>query len=53
VLKNGETGKCRIRQNTEGKLYLNVFGKAISYNIDPIEKKPLYHFLPNTEIFSF
>ncbi|MDD2515868.1 MAG: AmmeMemoRadiSam system radical SAM enzyme [Candidatus Gracilibacteria bacterium] len=53
VLKKNEIGKCGVRQNINGKLFINVFGKAVSYNIDPIEKKPLYHFLPNTEIFSF
>ena len=46
------TGTCGIRQNKGGKLYLLVYGKAVSANADPIEKKPLYHFMPSTEIFS-
>lgn len=46
------TGTCGVRQNKDGKLYLLVYGKASSANMDPIEKKPLYHFMPNTEIFS-
>lgn len=46
------TGICGVRQNKEGKLYLIVYGKASAVNIDPIEKKPLFHFLPGTQIFS-
>jgi len=42
-----------VRQNIGGDLYLNVYGKAIAVNVDPIEKKPLYHFLPGSKIFSF
>jgi pyruvate formate lyase activating enzyme len=46
------TGICGVRQNKNGKLYLIVYGKAISAHVDPIEKKPLFHFLPGTGIFS-
>ena len=46
-------GLCGVRENQKGKLYLLVYGKAIAVNIDPIEKKPLYHFLPGTYTFSF
>ncbi|MCX7738369.1 MAG: AmmeMemoRadiSam system radical SAM enzyme [Hydrogenothermaceae bacterium] len=52
VLSTGEYGKCGIRKNEEGKLYLTVYGLAAAYNIDPIEKKPLFHFLPGSEILS-
>jgi len=52
IILPDNTGICDIRQNKDGKLYLLVYGKAASFNIDPIEKKPLYHFLPKTEIFS-
>ncbi|MCB9267289.1 MAG: AmmeMemoRadiSam system radical SAM enzyme [Lewinellaceae bacterium] len=52
VVKEGGVGVCGVRQNKDGKLYLIVYGKASAVNIDPIEKKPLYHFLPGTEIFS-
>lgn len=45
-------GICGVRYNDDGKLYLSVYGRPISINIDPIEKKPLFHFLPGTEIFS-
>jgi pyruvate formate lyase activating enzyme len=52
VLKPEETGKCRIRKNITGKLYALAYGKVVSMNIDPIRKKPLYHFLPETFSFS-
>ena len=45
-------GTCGVRQNREGKLYTHVFGEVIAAHIDPIEKKPLYHFLPKTTSFS-
>ena len=46
-------GICGIRKNIEGELQLLTYGKATAFNIDPIEKKPLYHFFPGTEVFSF
>lgn len=52
-ISNNKTGICSVRQNINGNLYLTVYGKAASANIDPIEKKPLFHFLPGSEIFSF
>lgn len=48
-----ETGRCGIRQNKNGELYLLVYGKALWAHSDPIEKKPLYHFFPWSTIFSF
>jgi len=48
----GKRGLCGIRENKKGKLYSLVYGKAIAVHIDPIEKKPLYHFLPGTYSFS-
>lgn len=48
VLEPGERGKCGVRENIEGKLYVLNYEKLIAIHIDPIEKKPLYHFLPNT-----
>ena len=53
VLKVGEFGNCNARQNIDGKLFSMVYGKPCSIAIDPIEKKPLFHFLPGTKIFSF
>jgi pyruvate formate lyase activating enzyme len=53
VLKNGERGKCRARMNVKGELFSLVYGRPVSINIDPIEKKPFYHFLPGSKAFSF
>lgn len=47
-----KTGICGVRKNIDGELYLLVYGKASAVNIDPIEKKPLFHFLPGSEILS-
>ncbi len=52
VLREGQTGVCRTRKNVNGKLESLVYGKLVSVNIDPIEKKPLFHFLPRTPTFS-
>ncbi|HEX37519.1 MAG TPA: AmmeMemoRadiSam system radical SAM enzyme [Candidatus Cloacimonetes bacterium] len=52
VLPEGATGICRVRQNINGTLYSLVYNKPVSINIDPIEKKPLYHFYPGTTILS-
>lgn len=52
-IKNGQTGICGVRKNENGKLKLLVENRPIAINLDPIEKKPLFHFLPGTEIFSF
>ncbi|MBT8377771.1 MAG: AmmeMemoRadiSam system radical SAM enzyme [Ignavibacteria bacterium] len=49
----GQPGFCFIRQNHDGKLYTIGYGKPTGFAIDPIEKKPLNHFLPGTEILSF
>ena len=45
-------GHCGVRENRGGKLYTLVFGRACTYHNDPIEKKPLFHFLPGTDAFS-
>lgn len=46
-------GICGTRQNLNGELISHVYGKVAAIHIDPIEKKPLFHFLPETEILSF
>ncbi len=51
-ISEGHTGLCGVRKNIKGDLYLSVYGKAIAAHVDNIEKKPLFHFLPGTEIFS-
>lgn len=48
VIGNGQRGICGVRENQNGKLYALNYGKAIACNIDPIEKKPFFHFLPGT-----
>jgi len=45
-------GRCGARQNIDGKLISLVYGKPISIHVDPIEKKPLYHFIPGSKILS-
>lgn len=52
IIKENERGKCRARMNINGKLKSLVYGRPISIHIDPIEKKPFYHFLPGSEAFS-
>jgi len=52
LISEGKTGICGVRKNIENKLYLLVYGKVAAMNVDPIEKKPLYHFLPGTSSFS-
>ncbi|HHT9136163.1 MAG TPA: AmmeMemoRadiSam system radical SAM enzyme [Candidatus Wunengus sp. YC60] len=52
IIEDGKKGICRVRENHSGILYSLVYRKLISENIDPIEKKPLYHFYPGTTSFS-
>lgn len=49
---DGKRGICGVRENQDGTLYSLVYGKLISSNIDPIEKKPLFHFHPASTSFS-
>ena len=51
-LSEGELGKCRLRENRDGTLYAVAYGKTVTVNIDPVEKKPLYHFMPASSILS-
>jgi len=52
LIAEGSSGRCLGRKNVEGKLYATNYGEVVSLAVDPIEKKPLYHFLPGTEILS-
>ncbi len=52
VIEDGKKGVCHVRENIGGTLYSLVYRKLISENVDPIEKKPLYHFFPGTTAFS-
>lgn len=51
-LKPGQIGICGVRQNQDGELSLPYYGKVSAVAMDPIEKKPLYHFYPGTQILS-
>lgn len=51
-IKPGERGFCRVRVNENGTLYTHAYGETIARNVDPIEKKPLYHFLPGSLSYS-
>ena len=48
----GQSGDCRIRVNLDGRLVASTYGLPSAVHVDPIEKKPLIHFLPGTPIFS-
>ncbi|MCW8858086.1 MAG: AmmeMemoRadiSam system radical SAM enzyme [Deltaproteobacteria bacterium] len=52
VIRDGKKGLCQVRENRDGTLYTLVYGRTISQNIDPIEKKPLNHFYPGSRSFS-
>lgn len=52
VLRDGKTGVCRVRRAADGELHTVNYGEVASYGMDPIEKKPLYHFYPGHDIFS-
>ena len=47
-----QIGLCGIRGNKDGKLVLYVYGKVSAVHINPIEKKPVTHYMPGTKIFS-
>ncbi len=52
-LKEGQRGLCFVRENQSDKIVLNTYGRSSGFCIDPIEKKPLNHFLPGTPVLSF
>ena len=52
TLQEGEYGVCSVRQVQDGELKLLVYGKVAAANIDPIEKKPMFHFLPQSKALS-
>jgi pyruvate formate lyase activating enzyme len=52
LIKNGARGLCGVRENRVGTLISLVYGKIIAGHCDPIEKKPLFHFLPGTQSYS-
>ncbi len=51
-ISDQKSGRCNVRQNMDGRLYTLAYGRAVASHIDPIEKKPLYHFLPSSLTYS-
>jgi len=52
-LNEGQRGLCFVRARTDDQIVLTTYGRSSGYCIDPIEKKPLNHFLPGTPVLSF
>lgn len=52
LIMPGKRGICGVRENRNGKLYALNYGKIVAENIDPIEKKPLFHFIPGSRSYS-
>ena len=52
-MRPGQRGFCFVRANEDGQLVLTTYGRSSGFCIDPVEKKPLNHFLPGTQVFSF
>jgi len=52
LIESGQRGKCRTRLNIKGELRSLVYGRPIAIHVDPIEKKPFYHFLPGAAAYS-
>ena len=51
-IREGQSGICGVRVNQRGRLASLVYVKIIARHVDPIEKKPLYHFLPASRSYS-
>ena len=52
TISDGKSGVCNVRVNKGGKLFSLVYGELISQHVDPVEKKPLYHFYPGSSAYS-
>jgi len=52
TIAEGKRGVCMVRENQKGKLFSLVYGKLIAMHVDPVEKKPLYHFYPGHDAYS-
>jgi len=52
-MREGQVGACGVNKNVNGELKTLVYGHPIALNVDPVEKKPLYHLLPGTTALSF
>ena len=53
ALRDGQRGMCFVRKRVRGEIVLDSYGRSTGFCIDPIEKKPLNHFLPGTAVLSF
>ena len=53
ILSEGQKGFCKVRENKNGKIHLISYNYATGLAIDPVEKKPLYHFYPSAKVLSF
>ncbi|UCG35907.1 MAG: radical SAM protein, partial [Candidatus Omnitrophota bacterium] len=51
-ISSSNYGFCGVRQNIDGTLYTHAYGEVIAHHVDPIEKKPLYHFIPGSSAYS-
>jgi len=52
VIAEGKKGICQVRENQGGTLYTLVYGRIIAHHVDPVEKKPLFHFYPGSTAYS-
>ncbi len=52
TIEQDQLGKCNARKNIKSKIYSLTYAKLVAINVDPIEKKPLYHFLPGSKTLS-
>jgi pyruvate formate lyase activating enzyme len=52
TIAEGRVGVCFVRENIDGKLFTSTYGNVISRHVDPVEKKPLYHFYPGSMAYS-
>ncbi len=52
IIPEGKRGNCQTRENINGVLYSLVYGKPCAVNVDPVEKKPLFHFMPGSMTYS-
>lgn len=53
IIPDGGVGICRVRKNIQGTLYTLIYSLASAVAVDPVEKKPLYHFYPGSSVLSF
>ncbi|MBW7898969.1 Pyruvate formate-lyase 1-activating enzyme [Candidatus Brocadiaceae bacterium B188] len=52
IIKDGKRGICGVRENRDGRLFSLVYGRSIATGVEPIEKKPFFHFYPGTTAYS-